>query len=140
MVGTPRRSQACADCVNLSACAALPTPTRLLGERDKNTRRSGGAMARSTCAAGAVLCLLSALLAAGTSPALAQDWPSGPVRIVVPLAAGGPVDFPARLLIDRLTAQTKGVFILENRPGAGGSIGLMTVVQAPPDGFSPPRR
>src|SRR5262245_4058694 len=68
------------------------------------------------------------------SPAPAQDWPSGPVRVVVPYAAGGPVDFPARLLIDRLAAQTKGVFILENRPGAGGSIGLMTVVQAPPDG------
>ena len=68
------------------------------------------------------------------SPASAQDWPAGTTRIVVPYAAGGPVDFPARLLIDRLAAQTKGVFILENRPGAGGSIGLMTVVQAPPDG------
>jgi tripartite-type tricarboxylate transporter receptor subunit TctC len=56
------------------------------------------------------------------------------VRIVVPYAAGGPVDFPARLLIDRLAAQTKGVFILENRPGAGGSIGLSTVMQAAPDG------
>ena len=56
------------------------------------------------------------------------------MRIVVPYAAGGPVDVPARLLIDRLTAQTKGVFILENRPGAGGSIGLQAVMQAPPDG------
>jgi len=68
------------------------------------------------------------------SPAPAQEWPAGTVRIVVPYAAGGPVDFPARLIIDRLAAQTKGVFILENRPGAGGSIGLQTVVQAPPDG------
>jgi tripartite-type tricarboxylate transporter receptor subunit TctC len=73
-------------------------------------------------------------IAIAALPASAQDWPSGPVRIVVPYAAGGPVDFPARLLIDRLATQTKGVFILENRPGAGGSIGLMTVVQAPPDG------
>ncbi len=56
------------------------------------------------------------------------------MRIVVPYAAGGPVDVPARLLIDRLTAQTKGVFILENRPGAGGSIGLQAVMQSPPDG------
>ena len=68
------------------------------------------------------------------TPALAQEWPSGTVRIVVPYAAGGPVDVPARLLIDRLTAQTKGVFILENRPGAGGSIGLQSVMQSPPDG------
>jgi len=79
---------------------------------------------------------LSAIIAIVTivAPASAQDWPAGTTRIVVPYAAGGPVDFPARLLIDRLAAQTKGVFILENRPGAGGSIGLTTVVQAPPDG------
>jgi tripartite-type tricarboxylate transporter receptor subunit TctC len=74
------------------------------------------------------------VIAGVTVPAPAQDWPAGTTRIVVPYAAGGPVDFPARLLIDRLAAQTKGVFILENRPGAGGSIGLTTVVQAPPDG------
>jgi tripartite-type tricarboxylate transporter receptor subunit TctC len=91
-------------------------------------------MARFTCAAGLVLCLSAPALALPASPARAQDWPTGPVRIVVPLAAGGPVDFPARLLIDRLAAQTKGTFILENRPGAGGSIGLSSVVQAPPDG------
>jgi tripartite-type tricarboxylate transporter receptor subunit TctC len=76
-------------------------------------------------------CFAVALVAA---PALAQEWPSGTVRVVVPYAAGGPVDFPARLMIDRLAAQTKGTFILENRPGAGGSIGLQSVVQAPPDG------
>jgi tripartite-type tricarboxylate transporter receptor subunit TctC len=75
-----------------------------------------------------------AIFACIPAPASAQDWPAGTTRIVVPYAAGGPVDFPARLLIDRLAAQTKGVFILENRPGAGGSIGLTTVVQAPPDG------
>jgi hypothetical protein len=79
---------------------------------------------------------LSAILAVVSiaAPASAQDWPAGTTRIVVPYAAGGPVDFPARLVIDRLATQTKGVFILENRPGAGGSIGLTTVVQAPPDG------
>ncbi len=72
--------------------------------------------------------------AAVAMPTAAQEWPSGTVRVVVPYAAGGPVDVPARLLIDRLAAQTKGVFILENRPGAGGSIGLQAVVQAAPDG------
>jgi tripartite-type tricarboxylate transporter receptor subunit TctC len=82
----------------------------------------------------AALRLLAVVCAFIASPALAQDWPSGTVRVVVPYAAGGPVDFPARLLIDRLTAQTKGVFILENRPGAGGSVGLRAVMQAPPDG------
>src|SRR5262245_24350100 len=77
---------------------------------------------------------LAVVFAFLASPVSAQDWPSGPVRIIVPYAAGSPVDFPTRLLIDRLTAQTKGVFILENRPGAGGSVGLRSVVQAPPDG------
>src|SRR5438552_2444156 len=64
----------------------------------KNVRCSGGAMARFPCAAA---CLLALVLALRGSPALAQIWPAGPVRIVVPYAAGGPVDFPARLLIDR---------------------------------------
>jgi tripartite-type tricarboxylate transporter receptor subunit TctC len=72
-----------------------------------------------------------ALIAA---PALAQQWPSGTVRVIVPYAAGGPLDLPARLLIDRLAAQTKGVFILEHRAGAGGAVGAQAVVQSPPDG------
>ena len=45
-----------------------------------------------------------------------------------------PLDFPCRLLIDRLAAQTKGTFILEHRGGAGGAVGAQAVVQAPPDG------
>jgi tripartite-type tricarboxylate transporter receptor subunit TctC len=73
-------------------------------------------------------------LVAAFAPAAAQDWPSGTIRVVVPYAAGGPVDFPARLTLDRLNAQTKGTFVLDNRAGAGGSIGLQVVVQSPPDG------
>jgi tripartite-type tricarboxylate transporter receptor subunit TctC len=76
--------------------------------------------------------LLAILLAA--TPVAAQEWPSGTVRVVVPYAAGGPLDLPARLLIDRLAAQTKGTFILEHRAGAGGSIGAQAVAQATPDG------
>jgi tripartite-type tricarboxylate transporter receptor subunit TctC len=76
----------------------------------------------------------AAALAVAASPALAQEWPSGTVRVIVPYAAGGPLDLPARLLIDRLAAQTKGTFILEHRAGAGGSVGAQAVVQSPPDG------
>ena len=72
------------------------------------------------------------LLAAASAPA--QEWPIGTVRVLLPVPPGGPMDLPSRLLVDRLAAQTKGVFILENRPGAGGSIGLQAVVQAAPDG------
>jgi tripartite-type tricarboxylate transporter receptor subunit TctC len=69
------------------------------------------------------------------TPAIAQDWPpSGAVHVLVPYAAGGPVDVPARLMNERLVAQTKGTFILENRGGAGGTIGAGAVAQAAPDG------
>jgi tripartite-type tricarboxylate transporter receptor subunit TctC len=85
--------------------------------------------------AGRLLASIGAVIVmVASTGAPAQDWPSGTVRLIVPYAAGGQVDFPARLLIDRLVAQTKGTFILENRPGAGGSIGLQTVVQAAPHG------
>jgi tripartite-type tricarboxylate transporter receptor subunit TctC len=80
----------------------------------------------------ATLALAFAIAAA--APASAQEWPSGTVRVIVPYAAGGPLDFPARLLIDRLAAQTKGVFILEHRAGAGGAVGAQAVVQSAPDG------
>ena len=83
-----------------------------------------------------VRALLGVLAAAVlmASSARSQEWPSGTIRVIVPFAAGGPVDFPTRLLIDRLVAQTKGVFILENRAGAGGSVGLEAVLQSRPDG------
>jgi tripartite-type tricarboxylate transporter receptor subunit TctC len=75
------------------------------------------------------------LAVAGLTGAAAQDWPpSAAVRVIVPFAAGGPVDVPARLMNERLAAQTKGTFILENRGGAGGSIGAQQVAQAAPDG------
>src|SRR5262249_55964078 len=79
----------------------------------------------------AVTCVL---IAAPVSAQDAGQWPSGPVRVIVPYAAGGPLDLPARLLIDRLAAQTKGTFILEHRAGAGGAVGAQAVVQSAPDG------
>jgi tripartite-type tricarboxylate transporter receptor subunit TctC len=83
-----------------------------------------------------ILSLTAAALTIST-PSVAQDWPpSSAVRVMVPFAAGGPVDVPARLMNERLAAQTKGTFILENRGGAGGTIGAQQVAQAAPDGQS----
>jgi tripartite-type tricarboxylate transporter receptor subunit TctC len=82
----------------------------------------------------AILLVASPAKSQEKSQEKSQDWPSGTVRLIVPFAAGGPVDFPTRLLIDRLATQTKGVFILENRAGAGGSVGLESVLQSRPDG------
>ncbi|MPZ38530.1 MAG: tripartite tricarboxylate transporter substrate binding protein [Rhizobiales bacterium] len=67
--------------------------------------------------------------------ALAQDYPTKPVRIIVPFAPGG-VDVTARIIADRLTASLGQPFIIENRPGAGGSVGAKVVTSADPDGYT----
>jgi tripartite-type tricarboxylate transporter receptor subunit TctC len=61
-------------------------------------------------------------------------WPERPVRIVIPFGAGGPIDTIGRLLAEHLKDRLGQPFIIDNRPGAGGSIGIRTVIQAPPDG------
>jgi tripartite-type tricarboxylate transporter receptor subunit TctC len=66
--------------------------------------------------------------------AAAQSWPAKPVRIVVPLGAGGFADVPARILAPRLSAQLNGNFFVENRPGAGSTIGADHVAKSEPDG------
>jgi tripartite-type tricarboxylate transporter receptor subunit TctC len=74
-----------------------------------------------------------ALLAALTNPAaLAQ---SKPIRLIVPYAAGGPIDVTARVLAERVK-DSLGTVIIENRPGAGGNIGADAVAKAAPDGLT----
>ncbi|HEY8580322.1 MAG TPA: tripartite tricarboxylate transporter substrate-binding protein [Beijerinckiaceae bacterium] len=69
---------------------------------------------------------------AGTG--VAQEWPTGPVRIVVPFAAGSTPDSVARIVGEKLQQNTGKPFIVENRAGAGGNIGTDVVVKSPPDG------
>ena len=80
------------------------------------------------------LTLLTALLFA--VPALAQDWPSKPVSFIVPFPPGGSVDPLARLVSAKLTEALKTQFIVENKPGASGSIGTAFVAKAKPDGYT----
>ncbi|MGH8742418.1 MAG: Bug family tripartite tricarboxylate transporter substrate binding protein, partial [Burkholderiales bacterium] len=68
--------------------------------------------------------------------AAAQAWPAKPVRIVVPLGAGGFADVPARILAPRLGAQLGGSTFVENRPGAGSTIGADHVAKSEPDGHT----
>jgi tripartite-type tricarboxylate transporter receptor subunit TctC len=68
--------------------------------------------------------------------AAAQAWPAKPVRIVVPLGAGGFADVPARLLAPQLGALLNGAFVVENRPGAGSTIGADYVAKSEPDGYT----
>jgi tripartite-type tricarboxylate transporter receptor subunit TctC len=67
---------------------------------------------------------------------LALDYPTRPVRIIVGFAAGGPTDIFARLIAQWLSQRLGQSFIVENRPGAGSTIGIGAVVAAPPDGYT----
>lgn len=70
------------------------------------------------------------------APALAQDYPVRPVRIIVPFGAGGPADVAARLLGNILQESFGQPFVIENRTGAGGVIGTVEAAKAPPDGYT----
>jgi tripartite-type tricarboxylate transporter receptor subunit TctC len=65
----------------------------------------------------------------------AQTYPSRPVRIIVPVPAGGPVDLAARLIGQWLAERLGQPFIIDNRPSAGGNVGTELVVRAAPDGY-----
>ena len=67
---------------------------------------------------------------------IAQSWPSRPIRLVVPLSPGGFADTPARLLAPRLSSALGKQVYVENRPGAGGTIGADSVAKSPPDGYN----
>jgi tripartite-type tricarboxylate transporter receptor subunit TctC len=69
-------------------------------------------------------------------PVLAQPYPARPVRVVVPLSPGGFADTPARMLTPRLSEQFGRQFFVENKPGAGGTIGADFVAKSPPDGYT----
>lgn len=79
-------------------------------------------------------CLAVATLGFTTHAALAQDWPTQPVKLVVPYAAGGTTDLIARKLSERLTRELGQTFVVENKPGAATNIGAQFVAQAKPDG------
>jgi tripartite-type tricarboxylate transporter receptor subunit TctC len=69
-------------------------------------------------------------------PVAAQNFPTRPVKFIVPFGAGGPADVYARVLAQHLSEETKQTFVVEDRPGAGSIIGTDAVAKAAPDGYA----
>ncbi len=81
-------------------------------------------------------CAFGIAAALAAAAACAQTYPVKPVRFVVPFVAGGPTDIQGRLLGEKLAQRLGQQFIIDNRGGAGGNIGMEIVAKAPPDGYT----
>lgn len=82
------------------------------------------------------LALCAGLLAAGPSVAQSGDWPSRPIRLIVPTPAGGAFDRTARPLAQELAAELRQPVVVENKPGAGNIVGTQAGASAAPDGYT----
>src|SRR5881396_1532040 len=83
-----------------------------------------------------VASLIALLWLVPAAPCLAQDYPSRPVKMIVPFGAGGPTDIFTRLLAEELRKSLKEPFVMENRPGAGTIIGTDAAAKSSPDGYT----
>lgn len=81
-------------------------------------------------------CGVVGLLAFAFSPALAQDYPTRPIRLIVGFSAGGPTDIPARYIADKLGARLGQRVVVENRPGAAGMLATREALAQPRDGYT----
>lgn len=78
----------------------------------------------------------AALLAIATNVAVAADYPTKSVRVVVPFAAAGVTDIVARVVFERVARSVDQTFVIDNRPGAGGTIAVEQVANSAPDGYT----
>ena len=100
---------------------------RRMGRRDFMRGAGGAAVVASSATLG-----LSVLRSAHAQ----ETWPNRPVRFIVPLAAGGGLDFVARVVGEHMSRELGQQVVVENRTGAGGTIGIDTAIKSPPDGYS----
>ena len=92
-------------------------------------------MAFSRCGAYGMF-IATAAAAAGLQPAHAQNYPNRPIRLVVPFSPGGAADVPGRILTQKMSEALGHQVVVDNRPGAGSTIGADQVAKAPPDGYT----
>src|SRR5256885_804546 len=85
---------------------------------------------------GIVRAIAAFCIAAAAATCFAQGYPTKPVRIIVPFAAGGPADIYARAIAEKLQAALGQAFVVEDRPGGGAIVGTEAVVQSAPDGYT----
>jgi tripartite-type tricarboxylate transporter receptor subunit TctC len=107
---------------------------RTVGREPMMLRRSSHPLLRAAILTSRLL--LAAALYAGVTIAHAQEWPTHPVKVVVPYGPGGIADVFGRITADRLTKVLGKPFIVESRGGAGGAIGTEYVVRSAPDGYT----
>jgi tripartite-type tricarboxylate transporter receptor subunit TctC len=84
----------------------------------------------------AALLAVAGVASVSALPASADDYPSRPVKIIVPFGAGGPTDVYTRAIGEELRKSLHQPFVMENRPGAGTTIGTDVVAKSPPDGYT----
>src|ERR1700758_5725049 len=104
--------------------------------KDRRSRRGAyaGAFKHSTLYAFAGAVLIAAL--ASTAARARDDYPSRPVQMIIPFAAGGPTDIVGRVMGAKMSELLGQQFVVENKTGAGGNIGAEPVARATPDGYT----
>jgi tripartite-type tricarboxylate transporter receptor subunit TctC len=129
ILSTIRHGCTASDC---ALCAEWRRPASSGRLRDSLDLDNRGARAMRTL----VRWLAGALLFSTAVAALAQDYPTRPVRIIVPFAAGGPADIYARFIGQRLELALGQPFVIDDRPGAGSVIGTDAAAKSAPDGYT----
>src|SRR4051812_7805254 len=104
--------------------------------RNRMLRVPGYRLHRKTIRQVPLAVLVAVLAISLAAAASAQPYPSQPIKLIVPFAAGGPLDLVGRGLGDKLSASLKQPIIIENRFGAGGNLGTEAVAKSAPDGYT----